>query len=53
MTAAIASLAPARPGLLDDYLGHLHTSGLGERAVRDRSGSPGTSPVATPTCRRG
>jgi integrase len=36
MTAAIGSRASAGQGLLEDYLGHLHTSGLGERAVRDR-----------------
>ena len=36
MTAATASLAQARPGLLEDYLGHLQISGLGGRAVRDR-----------------
>ena len=36
MTAVTAALAPAGQGLMDDYLGHLRTSGLGERAVRDR-----------------
>jgi hypothetical protein len=36
MTAVIAALVPAGQGLLDDYLGYLRASGLGERAVRDR-----------------
>ena len=36
MTPAAVSLAAAGPGLLDDYLGHLGTLGLGDRAVRDR-----------------
>jgi hypothetical protein len=36
MTAAIGSPAPAGRGLLEDYLGHLHASGLSGRAVRDR-----------------
>ena len=36
MSAAAVSLAAAGPGLLDDYLGHLGTLGLGDRAVRDR-----------------
>jgi integrase len=36
VTAVTAALAPAGQGLMDDYLGHLRTSGLGERAVRDR-----------------
>ena len=36
MTAVTAALAPAGQGLMDDYLGYLRISGLGERAVRDR-----------------
>jgi len=36
MTAVTAALAPAGQGLMHDYLGYLRTSGLGERAVRDR-----------------
>jgi integrase len=36
MTPAAVSLAAAGPALLDDYLGHLRTLGLGDRAVRDR-----------------
>jgi integrase len=36
MTAAVASLAPHRHGLLDDYLSHVQGLGLGGRAVRDR-----------------
>jgi hypothetical protein len=36
MTAAVTSPGRSRPGLLDDYLGHLQTLGPGDRAVRDR-----------------
>jgi hypothetical protein len=34
MTAVTAALAPAGQGLMDNYLGYLRGSGLGERAVR-------------------
>ena len=36
MTTTAVPLTPARPGLLDDYLGHLQALGLSDRAVRDR-----------------
>jgi hypothetical protein len=36
MTPAVACGVPAGPGLLEGYLGHLQTLGLGDRAVRDR-----------------
>src|SRR5258708_2176820 len=36
MTVAVGSPAPAGAGQLEDYLGYLHASELGDRAVRDR-----------------
>ncbi len=36
MTAVSTALASAGQGLMNDYLGYLRISGLGERAVRDR-----------------
>jgi integrase len=36
MTPAVGSRVLAVPGLLDDYLGHLPTLGLSDRAMRDR-----------------
>ena len=36
MIPAAVSRTAAGPGLLDDYLSHLRTLGLGDRAVRDR-----------------
>ena len=53
MTAVAAALAPAGQGLLDDYLGHLRGSGLGDRAVRDRVRIARDFLAAIPTCRHG